>query len=83
MMLFLIWLIILSVVQDYVWVLLGVPGNAISAPSTTAGESVEKVESKNEENKPSSTSVVEDEDDEKSTAIETEVVAEEDGGDDI
>jgi hypothetical protein len=81
MMLFLVWIIILSVVQDYVWVLLGVPDithtGVPAEEKSTESKSEEKKSEESKENDEEEAQPAEDE----ATAIETEVVAEEDGDD--
>ena len=82
MMLVLVWLVIISIVQDYTWVLLGVPETTHVEGTTKKKDEVEQTESKGSNNKDEKAASEEEEDkeDEKSTAIEVTAVAD---GDDI
>ena len=81
MMLVLVWLVIISIVQDYTWVLLGVPEATHVEGTTKKKDEVEQTESKgsNKDEKAASEEE-EDKEDERSTAIEVTAVAD---GDDI
>jgi hypothetical protein len=78
MMLMLVWFVIISIVQDYVWLLLGVPEpKVVEATKKPDVEQTEPTDSNTEDE-----NVAKDgKEDEKSTAIEVTAVA--DDGDDI
>lgn len=84
-MLFLIWIIIVSIVQDYVWVLLGVPDteHITSAKKNESSDDSDDEKKSDSDGNDDATKDNEKSDD-KGTAVETEVVADGDvSGDDI